>query len=131
MNEKIVFDGNDKCIIVRIPISAKCRENSYEATRRCWRVKLIRARKADYVLGTDDGTVKYVIKITGCDYVSDEFCKKEREKCKRDFNANIELCKTSRRIEFEGIELKNDKKYLNKKLPDDYIPKQCPVRYTY
>ncbi|MCL2247317.1 MAG: hypothetical protein FWC10_09460 [Lentimicrobiaceae bacterium] len=129
MNKIEKFEDN--CIIVKIPISIYCKDNVYEATRRCWRAKKSRAEKADYVLGTVDGKVECVLKITGCDYVKSEFCKKEMQKCKRDFNVNIELCKNRRRLEFTGTELKNDKKYLNKELPEEYIPKQFPVRYTY
>ena len=131
MNKEIKFDKNDKCIIVKIPISINCRKNIFEATRRCWRANRDRAEKANFILGTVDGTVECVIKITGCDYVKTEFCKKEEEKCRRLFNANTELCKTYRRIAFEGNEIKNDKKYLNKKLPENYIPIQNPIRYTY
>jgi len=128
--EKII-EFNDKCIIVKIPIGIQHRSNFYEATRRCWRAKLIRAKKASYVLGTIDGLVKCVIKINSCDYVKTEFCNKEMEKCKRDFNADTELCKKNKRIAFEGEEIKTDKKYLNKTVPDEYCPKQNPVRYTY
>src|SRR5215471_11661885 len=93
-----IFD--DKCIIVKIPIGAEKSKNLYEATRRCWRANLIRAKKADYVLGTIDGKVLCVIKIKGCDYLKTEFCNNEKEKCRRDFEVDIELCKKSRRIAF-------------------------------
>jgi len=129
MNKENKF--NDKCIIVKIPIGIKYRKNIFEATRRCWRANLIKARKADYILGTIDGIIECVIKITGCDYVKTEFCKREEEKCRRDFNVNTELCKKYRRIAFEGMEIENDKKFLGKKIPENYIPKQNPIRYTY
>jgi len=122
---------DDKCIIVRIPIGIQHRSNLYEATRRCWRANLVKAKKAKYVLGTINGKVLCVIKICNCDYVKTEFCNKEMEKCRRDFNADTELCKKNKRIAFEGEEIKNDKKYLGKELPSEYIPGQMPIRYTY
>ena len=43
MMEKITrFD--DKCVIVKIPIGILTRKSPYEATRRCWRASLSRAR---------------------------------------------------------------------------------------
>jgi hypothetical protein len=121
----------DKCIIVKIPIGTEKRRNLYEATRRCWRANLDKAKKAEYVLGTIDGDILCVIKISKCNYVENVFCINEKEKCKRDFGVNIVLCEKIKRIEFEGKEEINDKKYLWKKLPEKYIPKQMPIRYTY
>ena len=129
MDKITKFD--DKCIIVRIPIGILKRKSPYEATRRCWRVNLSRARRANYLLGTIDGKVICVIKINNCDYVKDKFCNKEIFHCKNDFGADIELCKTRKRVAFEGDEKKDDKKYLNKYLLIEYIPVQNPVRYTY
>ena len=48
---------DDKCVIVKIPIGILTRKSPYEATRRCWRASLSRARMADYVLGTVNGKV--------------------------------------------------------------------------
>ena len=121
----------DKCIIVNIPIGKKERAGLYEATRRCWRASLDKAGKADYVLGTDKGKVLCVIKVNGCKYVASEFCAKERAACEKEFGVNTKLCKNKRRIEFEGQELKNDKKYLGKTLLEEYTPGQNPIRYTY
>ena len=121
----------DKCIIVRIPIGKEKRSSIKEATRRCWRASLNRAKKANYVLGTIGGVVLCVIRIKSCNYVSFEFCEKEKMICKREFGVNISLCENNKRIEFEGEEVKDDKKYLGKKLPDEYIPGRMPVRYTY
>jgi hypothetical protein len=126
-----IVEFADKCIIVKIPVGKEKRVTIKEATRRCWRASLKRAQKADYVLGTIDGKVLCVIKIKSCDCVSDEFCEKEKMVCKEEFGTNIELCKTKKRIEFEGEEVTDDKKYLGKKLPAKYIPGQMPVRYTY
>jgi hypothetical protein len=53
------------------------------------------------------------------------------EKRKKDLNENNEISKKNKRIAFEGEEIKTDKKYLNKTVPDEYCPKQNPVRYTY
>jgi len=128
--EKITkFD--DKCIIVKIPIGVYQRKTIYEATRRCWRANLNKARRADYLLGTINGKVECVIKINSCDYVKQKFCDKEEKKCKNDFKVDVKLCKERKRIAFEGNEKKDDKKYLNKILPDKYIKGQYPVRYTY
>lgn len=129
MENKVEFA--DKCIIVKTPIGGKEMNNIFEATRRCWRINLNRARKADYVLGTIDGEVLCVIKVKGCDYVSSEFCEKEKKVCKEKFRTNIKLCEAKKRIAFEGKEIKDDKKYLGKKLPEEYIPGRMPVRYTY
>ena len=128
---KILTKFADKCIIVRIPIGKEERENLFEATRRCWRASLKRARKADYLLGTIDGEILCVIKIASCNYASSEFCKKEKIECKEKFGVNIKLCENKKRIIFEGINLKDDKKYLGKILPSEYIPRQMPIRYTY
>jgi hypothetical protein len=122
---------DDKCIIVNIPIGIDQRGGLYEATRRCWRVSLRRARRADYVLGTVDGKVLCVIKPNRCDYVSADFCAKEKKRCKEVFHTDTALCEHRKRIAFEGAELKDDTKYLGKMLPAEYIPGQCPVRYTY
>ena len=122
---------DDKCIIVKIPIGIHQRNNLYEATRRCWRVNLNKAKMADYVLGIIKEEVKCVIKISSCDYVKTEFCKKENKICKIFFNVNTELCKRNRRIAFEGKVINTDKKYLNKTVPHEYLPMQNPVRYTY
>jgi len=122
----------DNCIIVKIPVGVNRRKTLYEATRRCWRADLNRARRAEYVLGTVDGVkVECVIKIKSCDYVRDAFCDKEEAVCRADFGVDTALCKTRRRIAFEGDEMKDDKKYLNRSLPKGYMPKQNPVRYTY
>ena len=130
--EKIIkFDDVDKCVIVSIPIGIYQRKNIIEATRRCWRANFKRAEKAKYVLGVVDGIVKCVIQTSGCDYVKEKLCQKEMEKCRVVFGVNTKLCKKHKRLVFEGIELKNDKKYLGKKIPDIYLPKQNPVRYTY
>jgi hypothetical protein len=129
MNKITKFD--DKCIIVRIPIGIEQRENIYEATRRCWRANLSRARKADYVLGTIDGEVLCVIKIKCCNYASSDLCEKEKNVCKEEFGAKIKLCENKKRIVFEGKEVKDDKKYLGKILSQKYIPGQMPIRYTY
>jgi len=122
---------DDKCIIVKISIGVYNRNCPYEATRRCWRANLNRARMADYVLGIIDRKVICVIKIRSCDYVKDQFCNKEKFHCKNDFGTDIELCKIRKRIVFEGDEKKYDKKYLNKYLPVEYLPTINPVRYTY
>jgi hypothetical protein len=125
--EKITkFD--DKCIIVRIPIGIDQRKNLYEATRRCWRASLQKARKADYILGTIDGEILCSIKIKSCDYASSDLCKKEKMACKEEFGVNIKHCENKKRIVFEG---KEDKKYLGTKLPQKYIPGQMPIRYSY
>ena len=129
MDNVIIFDDN--YIIVRIPVGICKRENLYEATRRCWKVNLKRAKEAVYLLGTVDGTVLCVIKIESCYHVSHEFCEKEENICKDVFKANTDLCKIKKRVAFEGKELKDEKKYLGKKLPEKYIPGRCPVRYTY
>jgi hypothetical protein len=128
--EKIV-EFVDKCIIVKIPIGKEKRSNTYEATRRCWRASLNRAKKANYVLGTIDGQVLCVIRIESCNYVSSKFCEKEKTVCKEEFRTNIKLCEIKKRIEFKGDEVKDDKKYLGKKLPEKYILGQMPIRYTY
>jgi len=128
MNSK---DFLDKCIIVKIPHGIEKRENLYEATRRCWRVNMKKAKDAEYVLGTIDGKILCVIKINICKYVDTEFCEKEKIRCKNDFGVNIKLCEKRRRKEFIGIEETKDKKYLGKILPEEYIPKQMPIRYTY
>lgn len=127
----IIKKFDDKCIIVNIPIGIQQRNNFYEATRRCWRLNLTRARKANYILGTIDGVVKCVVKICSSDYVKIEFCVKQMEDCKRIFGVNTELCIKNRRIAFEGKEIKLDTKYLSKIIPSEYTPKQNPVRYTY
>lgn len=122
---------DDKCMIVDIRHSAK-KSSLYESTRRCWRADLSRAKKADYVLGAIDGRIWCVIKPSRCDYITIELCCKEEESCKNVFSTNPELCKYSRRIAFEGEEMKDDKKYLYKKIiPEKYIPGRNPVRYTY
>jgi len=126
-----ITNFKDKCIIVKIPIGTHCRKNIYEATRRCWRLDLIRARKAEYLLGIIDGVVKCVIKVKNCGYLEEEFCNKEENNCKKYFNVDVKLCKKSRRIAFVGEEIKFDKKYLCKKIPDEYLMKRNPVRYTY
>jgi hypothetical protein len=128
--EKITkFD--DKCIIVRIPVGIDKRKNLYEATRRCWRANLRKAKEADYVLGTINGEVLCVIKIKSCNYASSDLCEKEKMTCKEEFGVNINLCENKKRIVFEGKEVKDDKKYLGKKLSKEFIPGQMPVRYSY
>jgi hypothetical protein len=128
--EKITkFD--DKCIIVKIPIGIYQRKNLYDATRRCWRINLDRARMADYVLGTFEGKVICVIKVTDCDYVNAKLCAIEKISCKNDFGVDTELCEKRGRVAFEGHEIKDDKKYLNKSIPNEYLPVQNPVKYTY
>jgi hypothetical protein len=127
MDNVINFDDN--CIIVRIPVGI-CRKSLYEATRRCWRVNLKRAKEAVYLLGTVNGTVLCEIKIESCYHVPHEFCEKEENICKDVFKTNTELCKIKKRVAFEGKE-PDEKKYLGKNLPQKYIPGQCPVRYTY
>lgn len=125
-----ITEFDDKCIIVRIPIGSKQRENLYEATRRCWRGNINKAKKADYVLGTIEGKIICVIKVENCNFVSTEFCESEKNICKNEFGVNIELCKKNKRIVFEGKEEKNNK-YFGKILPEKYIPGQMPIRYTY
>jgi len=129
MDKITKFD--DKCIIVRIPIGIYKRKSPYEATRRCWRINLSRAKKANYVLGSIDGKVICVIKIRNCDYVKDEFCNKEKLHCRNDFGVDTKLCEIKKRVAFEGYVIKEDKEYLNKYLPVKYLPVQNPVRYTY
>jgi len=131
VNMEKIINFVDKCIIVRIPIGIEKRENIFEATRRCWRANLNKAKKAEYVLGTIDGEVLCVIRIKNCDYVDPLFCKHEKMKCEKDFGVNITLCENKKRIAFEGKEVKDDKKYLGKKLPDKYIPGRMPIKYTY
>jgi len=131
LDEEKITKFDDKCFIVKIPIGIFKRKSPYEATRRCWRANLNRARRADYVLGTIDGRVLCVIKVKNCDYIKEEFCKKEKSFCKNDFGVNTELCKIRKRIAFEGMEMKNDKKYLNKIIPNEYTPSRNPYRYTY
>jgi len=127
----VITNFDDKCIIVKIPIGIYKRVGLKEATRRCWRANYKKAKEAKYVLGTIDGRVLCVLKITKCYYATDEFCGKEKQKCKEDFDVNINLCEQNKRIQFDGEELLDDKKYLNKILPPEYIPKQNPVRYSY
>ena len=100
MDNVINFDDN--CIIVRIPVGI-CKRGLYEATRRCWRVNLKRAKEAVYLLGTVDGKVLCEIKIESCYHVSHEFCEKEENICKDVFKTNTELCKIKKRVAFEGI----------------------------
>jgi hypothetical protein len=123
----------DNCMIVRIPIGILKRINPYEATRRCWKANLSKAREAEYVLGTVDGKVICVIKVKSCNLLKNDFCKKEEASCKNDFGKDfgVGTRKCNKRIAFEGVEKTDDKKYLNKFLSDEFIPKQNPVRYTY
>ena len=122
---------DDWCIIVRIPVSIMT-DSPYEATCYCWRANLQMAKRAKYLLGVNDGIVKCVIKIKSCRYPTEEICNKRKEPwCKFIIGINTEICKKYSRIYFEGEELKDDKKYLHKKIPEKYTKGPNPVRYTY
>jgi hypothetical protein len=130
---KTIKEFVDKCIIVRIPIGILRRITPYEATRRCWRASLTKVKNVKYVLGIDDGKVICVIEVKSCDYVENDFCEKEEASCKNDFGEDfgVGTKKCNGRIAFEGVEKKDDEKYLNKYVPDEFLPRQNPVRYTF
>jgi hypothetical protein len=131
-----ITEFKDKCMIIRVrDESVHIRGSLYESVRRCWRANLDSAKKADYVLAiVGNSEVRGVFKPTSWDYIDSEFCKKEAKasrECKGKFDVNTELCKKRNRIGFVGEAIKDDKKYLNKLVPEKYFPRQMPVRYTY
>jgi hypothetical protein len=125
---------DDNCFIVRIrPDSKVIRGSLYEAAQRCWKANLTRAKKAAYVLVVEgsDSRVKAVYKPEYWYPLSDEFCKKEKEKCKDEYGADTQLCQIRRRIAFKGVEITGAVKYKDRTIPAKYFPGQNPVRYTY
>ena len=126
-----IIKFHDNCMLVRIPIGIEFDPTTYDATRRCWRANIEKARRADYVLAIVNGIVKGVFKPEW--YITtDKECEKERERCKR-MKVNTKLCKVCKRIRFNGVEAPDDvkKRYLNKEVPSEYQKCQNPVRYTF
>jgi hypothetical protein len=112
------FINDKKIIIFKI---TEASSKIYDRTRRCWKCKIERAKKAEYVLSVINGLVVGVFKPNGWYYTcNDNECKKD--KCKK------WICK---RIGFIGVEAERDiqKKYLHKYIPDELLGQANPIRY--
>jgi len=127
-----ILSFTDNCMIVYIPIGITYEGNIYDAARRCWRASKTKAVAADYVLAVVDGIVRGVFKPEKWKVTTDKECEEEKDRCKT-MRANMEYCKTKKRMRFIGCEAPDDvkKKYLNKAIPDEYQNSQNPVRYSF
>jgi len=127
-----ILSFTDNCMIVYIPLGITYEGSIYDAARRCWRASKTKAEAADYVLAVVDGIVKGVFKPEKWKVTTAKECEEEKDRCKT-MRANMEYCKTKKRIRFIGCEASDDikKKYLNKAIPDEYRHSQNPVRYSY
>jgi hypothetical protein len=131
MEQITKFD--DKCVIIRIrQKSIGIRGSLYEAARRCWRTVLAKAEDADYVLVLvgDNLKVAGVFKPDRWYYLEDDFCEKNMKECEK-LGTKTERCKKNRRIAFEGKELTDDVKYLNKLIPKECSPGETHVSFAY
>jgi len=112
----------DKCIIIKIRHDTVLERGSvYEAVRGVWRASLHRARQCDYVLAVERGTVTGVFKPS-------EWYRATPENARKYGGFSLEG-----RIAFVGepAEIEAQNLYLNKRLPDEYLPAQNPVQFTY
>ncbi|GHU71978.1 hypothetical protein FACS189450_08920 [Spirochaetia bacterium] len=113
---------NDRCVIIKIHHETILERGSvYEAVRWSWRALLDKARYADYVLAIVQGTVLGVFKPTHWYRATAENARK--------YGGGV----NESRISFIGEEANDIVKnlYINKEVPDKFLPSQNPIQYTY
>jgi len=121
-NQILQFD--DKCVIIKIRDS---RPDVFNRVRRCWKMDIIRARQADYVLAVIIG------RIVGVYKPEEWYVTFQDNECNKCIKCENKPC-NGKRIGFNGneAEVAIQKKYLHKYLPDSFMkPGPGAIRYTY
>jgi hypothetical protein len=129
-----ILKFDDKCMVVRLhEWSPDAQGSLYEAARRCWKTTLSKAEQADYVLVLlgNDPQIKGVFKPKHWFEIPDEICNVERERCKKEYKVNTDSCQKKKRIGFEGDQILDDTKYLNKEIQVKCVIDESPVFYYY
>jgi hypothetical protein len=122
LNSNKITEFKEKCVIIKVHQETVDKYGLYEAVRQSWRARKEKAERADYVIAVVNKIVRGVFKPEYWYRTTEANARKHND---RGFNNN--------RIAFIGVEADDNikKAYLNKQIPDEYIPSQNPIQYNF